>query len=148
MSLESALEELRGLRIALTAARERDRLGRELVRSSARNGDLTDRLAGEEESEIARRLGAFLTQSIAGTELSVATLRQEFLSKRVERRQAEALIREAEAQDALEQERRVQHLLDDWYRTRPQRQERSAEEAGQSAHGLAISGVKGQKARE
>jgi hypothetical protein len=48
----------------------------------------------------------------------VAALRQEFILRRVERRQAETLIEETLAQDALEDERRGQRALDDWYRAR------------------------------
>jgi len=46
----------------------------------------------------------------------VARLRQEFLGKRVERRQAETLIEKTEAQDAIEAGRHAQQALDDWYR--------------------------------
>jgi hypothetical protein len=60
-------------------------------------------------------------------ELGVATLRQEFLGKRVERRQAETLIRETEARDAIEAGRRGQQALDDWYRFRLHRAETGAE---------------------
>jgi hypothetical protein len=45
-------------------------------------------------------------------------MRQKFLSKRVERRQAETLIRETQARDATEAGRRDQRALDDWYRFR------------------------------
>jgi hypothetical protein len=47
-----------------------------------------------------------------------ADLREVFLAKRVERRQAETLLREAESRQALEADRRTQHSLDDWYLSR------------------------------
>jgi hypothetical protein len=43
-----------------------------------------------------------------------------FLAKRVERRQAETLIHEIEAQDAVIAGRRSQQALDDWYLNRLQ----------------------------
>jgi hypothetical protein len=52
----------------------------------------------------------------------VAVLRQEFLSKRVERRQSETLFQEAEAQQAIKASRHEQQSLDEWYgaRKRPE----------------------------
>ena len=43
---------------------------------------------------------------------------QEFLAKRVERRQAETLIEETEAREAIEADRRNQQSIDDWYLNR------------------------------
>jgi len=61
------------------------------------------------------------------SESEVFRLRQEFLSKRVERLQAETLIKETEAQDAIESGRRSQQVLDDWFRSK---QFRAREETG------------------
>jgi hypothetical protein len=47
--------------------------------------------------------------------------------KRVERKQAEALIQETEARDAVEANRHSQQALDDWYRNRLHRVEAEAE---------------------
>jgi hypothetical protein len=44
--------------------------------------------------------------------------REEYLLKRVERRQAETLIQETEARDAIVDGRRGQQTLDDWYSSR------------------------------
>jgi hypothetical protein len=118
MALESALGELRRLERALAAAAERDRGGRRLVALSARTGELPDRLAGLEETRSAMRRLAALRPKIAEMELVVGALRQEFLSKRVDRRQAETLIREAEAKEAIEAGRRGQQSLDDWHLNR------------------------------
>jgi hypothetical protein len=60
---------------------------------------------------------------IAEAELDVLGLREEFLSRRVERRQAETLIEETEALDALDAGRRGQQSLDDWYGNRMHRTE-------------------------
>ena len=47
--------------------------------------------------------------------------------KRVERRQAETLIRESEAQEAIETDRRSQQALDNWYSFRQYREGAEAE---------------------
>jgi hypothetical protein len=86
-----------------------------LVGTSAHSGELPDRLAGLEETRAADRRAAVLVPRIADAELDVVALRQEFLRKRVERRQAETLIRETEARDAVEANRRGQQMLDDWF---------------------------------
>jgi hypothetical protein len=79
------------------------------------NGQLPDRLAGLAETQAASRFQKALTPRIADAESDVSTLRQEFLAKRVERRQAETLIEEIENRDAIEASRRAQQSLDDWY---------------------------------
>lgn len=127
LALDSALGELYRLQRALEATADRDRSGRRLVGISARTGELTDRLAGLEESCAAGRDAAALTRRIAESELDVAALRQEFLAHRVERRQAETLIREAEAQEAIEAGRRSQQAIDGWYGNRLHREDVVAE---------------------
>ncbi|MGD0901421.1 MAG: hypothetical protein ABR924_00640 [Terracidiphilus sp.] len=127
LALESALAELNRLKRALAATVERDRRGRRLVEASARTGELADRLAGLEEGRAASRHAAALAPRIANAELDVAELRQEFLTHRVERRQAETLIQEAEAQDAIEAGRHGQQALDDWYGNRLHREESEAQ---------------------
>ena len=137
LALESALSELQRLKHALTAAAERDRGGRLLVGASARTGELPDRLAGLEETRAAARYAAALAPRIADAEVDAAALRLEYLSKRVERRQAETLIQEAEARDAIEAGRRGQQALDDWYSNRLHREHTETERSASSADGLA-----------
>jgi hypothetical protein len=116
--LESALGELHRLENAMTATFVRDRQGRSLLQASAKTGELPDRLAGLEETRAASRHVAALAPRIDTTGEEVACLRQEFLLRRVERRQAETLIQETEARDAIEGSRRSQQALDDWYCSR------------------------------
>jgi hypothetical protein len=123
LALESALGELHRLESALAATAERDRRGRSLIGSSAYSAELPDRLAGMEETRTAGRFAAVLAPRTAAMELEAAELRQEFLLKRVERRQAETLIGETEARDAVEDSRRGQQALDDWHRSRLHREE-------------------------
>jgi hypothetical protein len=127
LALESALGELNRLEHALEATAERGRRGRRLVEASAHSGELTDRLAGLEETRAAGRRAAALGSRLADVELDAIALREEFLLKRVERRQAETLIRETEARDAVEAGRRSQQALDDWYRNRLHRKEAEAD---------------------
>ena len=137
LALEPALGELRRLEQALEAGAQWDRRGRGLVDSSARSGLLTDRLAGMEESRAAGRLRAALLPRLANCEREVAARREEFLARRVERRQAETLIEEARARDAVEADRRSQQALDDWHRSRRHREvaetDRSERRAASSA---------------
>jgi hypothetical protein len=113
MALESAVAELGRLEAALAAARERERAGRKRIAESA--GDATDRMAGMVESSAARRHIAALKPRIAAAEWAATERRKEFLAKRTERRQAETLICEAEAEDAVVEGRRSQQSVDDWY---------------------------------
>jgi len=115
LAVESALVELRRLEHALRASVERERRGRGLITLSARNGELPDRVAGVTEMRIASAHATALTPRIAESEGEVADLREEFLLRRVERRQAETLIDETEERDAVEAARRGQQTLDDWY---------------------------------
>lgn len=122
LALESALGDLNRLNHAQAANVERDRRGRRLVEASVHSGTSQDRLAGLEETRAANRFVLALAPRIEDAEQDVASLREEYLASRVERRQVETLILEAEAQDALESERKSQQGLDDWFRNRMHRE--------------------------
>ncbi len=77
-----------------------------------------DRQAGLVQALYAQRHGAALEPRVANAVEEAARLRQKVLEKRVECRQAETLIEESEARDALETGRRDQRVLDDWYGAR------------------------------
>jgi aspartokinase len=117
-ALESAMGELSRLERMMCGAQDRARGGRQLIAASARSGELTDRLAGVEELRAAGRHAQALTARIAPAKREAAELREIFLAKRVERRQAETLLREDEARQAVEADRRAQHSVDDWYLSR------------------------------
>ena len=117
-AMEVALTERHRLESALAATAERDRSGRLLITASARSAELPDRLAGLEETRMAKRMAIALRPRLTQIEEIIAVRRQEYLDKRVERRQAETLIRTTEAQDALESRRHAQQSLDDWYGNR------------------------------
>jgi hypothetical protein len=118
LALESATGELRRLEAAMQATVSQDRRGRMLVGSSARSGELPDRLAGLEETRTAVRFRAAVAPKVTAAQFEVSALREEFLAKRVDRRQAETLIEETEARDAIDRGRRSQQALDDWHRFR------------------------------
>lgn len=116
--LESAMADLHALEQALAAARKRQRRGRERV-GAAR--DAAEHISALVESESGAMHTKTLGGRVADAEREAARLRQQYLSKRIERRQAETLIREAEARDAAEEARRAQQGHDDWFGGRRQR---------------------------
>jgi flagellar biosynthesis chaperone FliJ len=118
IALESAQGELNRLHGALAATTGRERRGRRIFEESARSGELADRFSGLEETRAAERIASLLATRIETSREDVDRLREEFLAKRVELRQAETLIKEAEAADSVEAARKAQLALDDWYRTR------------------------------
>jgi hypothetical protein len=128
-ALESAVGDLRRMEAALVAAQERERNGRRQVTASASTGELVDRIAGLEETRAAARHGAALRPRIAEAELDVARQRQEFLAKRIERRQVETLIRKIGAGDAVDAGRRAQRDLDDWFLSRARHGAATSEKA-------------------
>jgi hypothetical protein len=127
LALESALGELRDLEQALVATADRDRRGWGLVKASAHSGVLPDRLAGLEETRAASRHAAVLEPRVETTKGQVTALREAFLLKRIERRQAETLIGDTEAREAITAGRRGQQALDDWYRSRIHREAAACE---------------------
>jgi hypothetical protein len=114
-ALASALADLKRLEGAMAVTAERDCGGRRLVAASASTGDLEDRLAGLEETRTARRHAVALAPRIGEAKLRAGARQREFLSKRIERRQAETLVRKTESQDEIEAGRRRQQELDDWF---------------------------------
>lgn len=114
-ALESALAELRALEHALAVAQQREKSGRRSMASPAQAAEIPQRLAARVEIEAARRQAAALRSRIAIAEEHAARMRHEYLSKRVERRQAETLVRADQAREMLERARQSQRMLDDWY---------------------------------
>jgi flagellar biosynthesis chaperone FliJ len=115
LALQTAEADVHRLEVALAATVERERRGRRLIEASARGGELHDRMVGIEEMRAADRYRAALKPRVEAARQLVALRRQEFMNKRIERRQAETLIKETEARDLIEAGRRGQQTLDDWY---------------------------------
>ena len=138
LAVESAVAELNRLEFAQAAAVERDRQGRRLLAASAHSGELPDRLAALEMSSAAARHSAQLAPRIDSAKNEVGNLRHRFLLKRVERRQAETLIREEEGRVEIEEGRRSQQGLDDWYRFRLHRSPAESASVAPTASGFCI----------
>jgi hypothetical protein len=115
LALESALGELHALERAIAAAHAREHAGRKLLALSVCEGGVADRTAALVEGQSAARCAAALPPRIAAAENSVLRVRQAYLDKRIERRQAQTLIEESEARDAVEASRHNQQTLDETY---------------------------------
>jgi flagellar biosynthesis chaperone FliJ len=118
ITLESAQGNLSLLERAREAAHQRESSGRHLVSSSTHTGELSDRLAGLEEIRAAALYANVLKNRITAAEVVVAERREDFLAKRIERRQTEELIQKSEVKEAIMANRRGQRTLDDWYLSR------------------------------
>jgi hypothetical protein len=143
IALESAVGDLRRLEHAQAATVERDRRGRRLFDSSVHTGDLPDRLAGLVEQHAADLAHRALSPRILDAEQDLAGLREDFLDRRVERRQAETLVKESEARDALGADRKSQQGLDDWFRNRLHRVKLETKDAQRADSPKAFDGVTG-----
>jgi hypothetical protein len=115
--VESVQGELAQLELALRVAGDRQRNGRNLIASGVQSEDLRDRMAGLEEVRAGKVCSVVLKQRIDESTLLVEELRAALLAKRVERKQAETLVKTTEAREADEADRRIQQSLDDWYLT-------------------------------
>lgn len=115
LALESAMAERNRLEHARLAAIERQRRGRGLVILSAHNGELPDRMAGMAETSFGAMRQVALTPRVLEAETVAAARREEFMGRRVERRQAETLVEEARSTDAEKDARRSQQDLDNAY---------------------------------
>ena len=138
-ALESALAELRQLEKALEHAAARQQGGRRgfatsvLDQSSDRDQDPNQNSYQKPlelqsalvETSIGKRHALAIAPRISRAVAQAALRRQEFLLKRIERRQAETLIEDTEAADAIEATRKSQKSHDDWFlaRTRSDRRD-------------------------
>ncbi len=126
-AMESAVAELQRLETALMQNRERVRRARVLVASSVQTGEVLDRIAGLEEIRAAHSTAKILAGKIDAAEKTVQEKRQEFLDKRIERRQVETVCEAMQAKDTAEANRKSQTVLDDWHRSRRNRTIRIAD---------------------
>jgi flagellar biosynthesis chaperone FliJ len=114
--MESVVLELRSLENISEDTHKRRKHARGLITTSLSTGDGLDRTAAIEEMAISERVATALQKKIEAIELQVERLRQDFLAKRIERRQVETLIDQAKAQEAIDSKRSTQIAMDDWYR--------------------------------
>lgn len=131
LALDSAVAELQRWEAARQASLKSARNGRELMARHVASPDPMDRVAALVHTASAERRGAILTEKINIARAMVEARREEYLAKRVERRQAETLIDESEKRDAADRTRKGQQALDDWHVR--QRRSREDEERGSTA---------------
>jgi hypothetical protein len=118
LALESALSQSQALASALNAAWLRMRQGKALLAQERDAIEIADRAAALVEIDAARRRAAALRPRIAAAEATASRARQDYLAKRLERRQVETLIEEARAQEAIESLRRSQQSTDERFASR------------------------------
>lgn len=114
--LEEAKQRLQDIDDALRQSSEQRDQGRALVTESIVRGCVEDRVAGFEEVENAKRRVRALLTARTRVEQQLLQSRDEFLSKRTERRQADAVLDASRREEARAAERRSQSELDDWHR--------------------------------
>jgi len=114
--LEASTAQLRQLNEALKQTRIREAAGRGLVEKSIQTGETQDRLAGLAEIASATRARNIVMRWKHQAEENLEGIRQHYIAKRIETRQAETLLRAASESEAQEQQRRGQSALDEWHR--------------------------------
>jgi hypothetical protein len=115
---ELAVAELDQLKNALEVAHIREGNGRALVERSVMTGETQDRLFGVEEIAAAVRISAVLESRLRSAAEKVQRIRNEFLNKRLEKRQAGTLLESALEREAGLAQRKMQLALDEWTRLR------------------------------
>jgi hypothetical protein len=118
LALDSALSQLHALESALDAAQIRMRQGKALLAGAGSCIEIWDRSAALVEMDAARRRSAALRPRIAAAEEYAHRARQEFLVKRLERRQVETLVEEARTREAVDDLRRTQRFTDETFASR------------------------------
>jgi len=130
--LGSAAASLQRLDDALKHERVRKEQGRILIGRSVGSGETEDRIAGLEEIAGATRKTGILMGRMQRAQENVRRVRERYLGKRTELRQAEALLRAAVENESNAALRRSQAELDEWHRTLQVRLKRDAIEDGLS----------------
>ena len=114
-ALAAALARVHELEDALELVIKRERAAREWFMVHVQDSDSVGRYAALEETASARRRKVVLKPRLHEAYAIAEQGREVFLAIRVERRQIETLIAEAEMRAAAEQARRSQQSMDDWY---------------------------------
>jgi flagellar biosynthesis chaperone FliJ len=120
VALEAAVGELQRLEEGVARAIEQSRHSRQLIRKAIQSDNLPDRLAGLEVGYAATRQSHSFSAAVGPSLQAVNLLREKYQEVRVERRQVETLVQEAEAAAALRADRSSQQFADDWYGSRRQ----------------------------
>lgn len=121
-AMDLAMSNLGRLREAAAANDARTRQARLLISRSINNGDLEERHAGQQELMLASRTAKNIADLIEAADQALLGLREQYLAKRVERRQVEALLKAEREKLQREETRRAQFQLDEWFRSHSPRQ--------------------------
>jgi hypothetical protein len=97
-----------------------------------RSGETQDRIIGLEEIEIAVRISTVLMARVRSATEKIQRIRNEFLHKRLEKRQAETLLQSALEREASAAQRKMQLALDEWTRLRRREEKSDAAESARS----------------
>jgi len=116
-TLDAAVSDLRSLERMLARVKQRRGCARSLIAASIRSGVAEDRMAALEEASLFDRLARALAGKIAAAEQRLSQARNQFMAKRVERRQVETLLEAARVQAGIEASRKNQSALDEWFRS-------------------------------
>lgn len=117
-ALDVAVSNLHRLQVRIAAVKTRLDNARSLLASSILIGAAEDRLAALHETSALNRLAQILHRKLEDAELRLLRTRNQFLAKRIERRQVETLLQAARLQAAVEQNRKNQSSMDEWFRMR------------------------------
>lgn len=121
IALETALGEMNRLKATLLGTAQRGQEARRLFASSLQSGNPTDRVACLHEMRATDNLAGALSRKLATAAPEMVRLRDRLLAKRIQRQQAESVIKECDARAKSEEERRNQRDLDDLNRARTKR---------------------------
>jgi flagellar export protein FliJ len=117
-ALDTAAADLSALQRGLAGAKQRRVSARALLTAGVRNNVAEDRLAALDETEALDRIIRVLVERIRDAEERVVQARSRFLAKRVERRQVETLLDAARLEANIEESRKSQSAMDEWFRSR------------------------------
>lgn len=120
--LDAAAAELDKFREMLASLKERLRRSRALITASVRTGVVEDRLAALGEDVLLGSLTRVLAAKIVDAEQCVLQARSQLLDKRIERRQVETLLEAVRLQAGIDESRKSQSAMDEWFRARAARE--------------------------
>jgi len=115
VQLEAAVADRDRVAEELAAAAERQALGRKGFVASLGDVDTAERTGGILSMEQARLQRGRIEPRLQAADAGIVRQREEFLSRRIGRRQVETLVEREEAEARTENNRRAQQMLDDWF---------------------------------
>jgi flagellar export protein FliJ len=121
VDLEAAVGQRNKVQQEKLVTRARLQMGRQSFAAGVAEGNAASRTGAVLQVEQARGQEQPLKLRMAAAEAELAQQFAEFLTRRTDRRQVEALVEQQRSRAALETGRRAQQMLDDWYGRRGQK---------------------------